>query len=693
MAQNDENNIYFNFSYLALKLLGKGLYSNTWAALSELIANSIDAEAKEIYILFNYSNENRSLEIFDSGNGMSYEDLSKRYVWVGRNKREDQDEKHSSLVMGRKGIGKLAALYLSNNYYILSKKENVEEVEYWHLNLNDALDSEIPRLQKSNLEEANVSFYDLWYSKGKGTYIKLNNVDMKHIGEKTLDSLKARFANFFLLNEIDCDIKIGILDNGCNISDVVFEPISKNIAFKNMCAIYSDDFKNINEFLSSGVSIPYSGNIKEIKEQKFPVVKINADQFQNLNGKMEFDIDGKRVVKEYQLSGWIGIHASINVEEANMNDANFLKNGTYNPNHLRLYVRKKLACDNFMEYLKNTQAFGAYIEGEISFDILDDDSLEDIATSNRQGYVEDDSRVKKLIEILKPIIGMLISTRVKFRSIILEEEEAFYEAEKKSREERIAEQKKALELAEQKAAELGIRLKKTQDEKQKQIEINQYITKMSKLKNRDIINIIHSIFNNCYNINMQFANLNPYYSQFSTPQLKILKKINKFNFLNYNIAKNVAQGGYAIPTTSKMLHLQSFISDYISNVLMKLYKDDLNIIVNNTEIDYIIKANPIYLTTILDNLIVNSIKAKSKNLKVSFIDTETQYKIVIEDDGEGFDSSINDLKVIYDFGFSTTKFGAGIGMFYVKEYILKCNGSIEAFRKDSGAEFILNWNK
>ncbi len=26
-------------------------------------------------------------------------------------------------VMGRKGIGKLAALYLSNNYYILTKKE------------------------------------------------------------------------------------------------------------------------------------------------------------------------------------------------------------------------------------------------------------------------------------------------------------------------------------------------------------------------------------------------------------------------------------------------------------------------------------------------------------------------------------------------------------------------------------------
>ena len=690
---NDSNNIYFNFSYLALKLLGKGLYSNTWAALSELIANSLDAEATEIYILFNYSKETKTLEIFDNGNGMSYEDLSKRYVWVGRNKREDTDEKHSKMVMGRKGIGKLAALYLSNNYYIVSKKNNVEEIETWHLNLSDSLDSDIPRLIKSNISEAELTFFDLWYSKNKGTYLKLNNVNMKHIGEKTLDSLKARFANFFLLNEIKCDIRIGILEQGEDINSVEFLPIQKNIAFKNLCAVYADDFNIINNELSSGIVIPYSGNIQEIKQQKFQVVKMNAENFSNIKGKMNFEVDGKVIEKEYQLSGWIGIHASIEASDANINDKRFLKNGTYNPNQLRLYVRKKLACENFMDYLKNTQAFAVYIEGEISFDILDDDDLEDIATSNRQGYVEEDIRVKKLIEILKPIINSLISTRVKFRQIIIEEEKAFIDAAKKAKDERIEAQQQAIVEAEEKVADLGRKLKRSQDEKQKQIEINQYITKMSKMSNREVVNIIHSIFNNCYNINREFANLNPYFNQFSNVQLKILKKINKLNLLNYNISKNVTQGGYAIPTAIKNINLQSFISDYIDNVLRKIYGEDIDITVNKIENDYNLKANPTYLTTILDNMFVNSIKANSENIIISFNEDEQFYYIIIDDDGNGFDSSITNLKSIYDFGFSTTKEGAGIGMFYVKEYISKYNGQIEACRKEKGVRFVIKWNK
>lgn len=41
-----------------------------------------------------------------------------------------------------------------------------------------------------------------------------------------------------------------------------------------------------------------------------------------------------------------------------------------------------------MPYLKNTQAFSNYIEGEINFDVLDDNSLGDIATSNRQGLLK-----------------------------------------------------------------------------------------------------------------------------------------------------------------------------------------------------------------------------------------------------------------------------------------------------------------
>lgn len=76
-----------------------------------------------------------------------------------------------------------------------------------------------------------------------------------------------------------------------------------------------------------------------------------------------------------------------------------------------------------MPYLKNTQAFSNYIEGEINFDVLDDNSLGDIATSNRQGFAEDDERVALLISLVKPIVSTLIVQRVKVGQEIREEED------------------------------------------------------------------------------------------------------------------------------------------------------------------------------------------------------------------------------------------------------------------------------
>ena len=40
--------VEFSFGWLALKLLGKSLYSNAWSAISELVANGFDANAKNI---------------------------------------------------------------------------------------------------------------------------------------------------------------------------------------------------------------------------------------------------------------------------------------------------------------------------------------------------------------------------------------------------------------------------------------------------------------------------------------------------------------------------------------------------------------------------------------------------------------------------------------------------------------------
>ena len=151
---------------------------------------------------------------------------------------------------------------------------------------------------------------------------------------------------------------------------------------------------------------------------------------------------------------------------------------------MRLYVRRKLAVENFLDYIKNTQAFSNYIEGEISFDILDNNQLEDIATSNRQGFIEDDDRIILLVNLLKPIINYLIRKRVKLGGIVNEEEKQYREKEKEriEQEKKIAlEQKKREESlrreAEERQKEEERNRKKVEDEKKKKLKKGKLLKK------------------------------------------------------------------------------------------------------------------------------------------------------------------------------------------------------------------------
>lgn len=164
------------------------------------------------------------------------------------------------------------------------------------------------------------------------------------------------------------------------------------------------------------------------------------------------------------MEGWIGIHGSLD-------NAILLRNSErgkkLRPNALRLYVRGKLAVDNLMNYIKSSQAFANYIEGEISFDILDEDLLEDASTSSREGYSVSDPRIKKLIEITKRIVRALITERTEVGNTINSELKKLIEkesAEEKARADDAERKKHAAEAMarkEKKAREMEMEARKT----------------------------------------------------------------------------------------------------------------------------------------------------------------------------------------------------------------------------------------
>lgn len=96
-----------------VKHLGLSMYRGAVPALAELIANAWDADAGkvELAIPFDTGLKDEVIEVRDNGRGMSWDEVEKAYLVVGRDKRKAEGGDRSRggrLLMGRKGLGKLA---------------------------------------------------------------------------------------------------------------------------------------------------------------------------------------------------------------------------------------------------------------------------------------------------------------------------------------------------------------------------------------------------------------------------------------------------------------------------------------------------------------------------------------------------------------------------------------------------------
>lgn len=690
---NTENSIEFNFSYYALKLLGKNLYSNSWSAISELVANGLDAQASSVKLFINMSDkEHSTIEILDNGSGMSYDDLANKYVFMGKNKRDDLPDDLKNSVMGRKGIGKLAALFLSKKYFIITKTEQEGE-STWFLDSKNADDSLVPTLEKCSIEEAHIQTKNIWNSYNSGTLIKLTDVDLTGIGYYKLEGLKARLANFFLTDSINSSIEICVLNN--KNDEIHFEPVQKNIAFKNMYLFFSDkDCDLVNEtaktvFVGKTKYPELAKKPREVKilsETEFPQIKGEAF-FTTKNGDTQIKVP-------YKLTGWIGIHTSIDNKSANLNDERYIKNEVFNPNNLRLYVRKKLAVENFLDILKNTQAFSNYIEGEISFDILDDDRFEDIATTNRQSLVVDDERVKLLIDILNPIVGKMIRERVALGTKIRKEEDAIdaeikrkQEDAKRKAEEKAEQEKKAKEKAEkekkieeEKRKELEIKHKKTQRTLEQINSENIFLRKTTNADMDALLTIFHSVLNDSEAI----SEVINYYTPPTLSNINdLIDGVKEANQKIYTISKMATLKNFSDKTEPINGDFITFLKFYLKEISSYKFNKKISFIDNLDETCKLSKEFiPIEIILMMDNIVSNSKKAKAKTLELKTIRESNKILIEICDSGDGL-SPDADVNLLFEKGKSYTN-GSGLGLYQVKKAIQKIGGEIRYKKTEIG---------
>ncbi|KRK65305.1 hypothetical protein FC72_GL001375 [Companilactobacillus tucceti DSM 20183] len=152
--------------------------------------------------------------------------------------------------MGRKGIGKLAALYLSRNYYVSSKRKNDQLLTY-QMNFpksKDIVDNEEPEMSFIN----NPKFCnDKFLKYDSGTMISMREVDLRGYAKISVDSLNNVLSDFYSINNLlNQNIKLKIVSSDEDINSD-FKEIKKVTPFKNMVKILCFDEDTFNRINSS----------------------------------------------------------------------------------------------------------------------------------------------------------------------------------------------------------------------------------------------------------------------------------------------------------------------------------------------------------------------------------------------------------------------------------------------------------
>lgn len=363
MTNSNPNDIAFPYrmsiSLNVLNHLGIGLYSNIPAVLSEIVANSWDADATRVDINIDIAGDR--ITIVDNGNGMTKFDINNKYLTVGYRKRisEPGKTKKGREPMGRKGIGKLSVFSIADVVEVYSVKNGER---------NGLIMSgtEIQQLMQDGVAHeykptpVDGDSIDIQ----QGTKIVLRNIKK---GMSTTETfLRRRLARRFSVIGPEHDFAV----------------------FINSSEITPRD----REFFDSIEFVWYFG-----EESNFIV---NRCQKLRDSALIENKVDEQL---GYTVRGWIG---TVD-EQKNIDDQH---------NTIVVFAHGKLIQEDMLKDFKEGGIYSKYVIGEIDADFMDLDDKEDIVTSDRQRVKEDDERYIKLKQFVQSVLKKIQSQWTNLRN-------------------------------------------------------------------------------------------------------------------------------------------------------------------------------------------------------------------------------------------------------------------------------------
>lgn len=228
--ENEDKKLKLQFDPNTIEHLGISLYSKLPSVLSELISNSWDADADIVSIDFISHEDNKEIIYSDDGNGMSFEELEKKYLVIGRNRRKKEDIQFSEVkqrpVIGKKGLGKLSVFGICNVVEVCSIRDGLKNE--FHMNLD--------HIKKciSGAYEPQIILQDVETDEESGTTITLKDIRRK--SEFDLNDIALSLSKKF---QIFDRMKVNLNENSSEDSLV---EVNNELKFENFIKEFTWNF-------------------------------------------------------------------------------------------------------------------------------------------------------------------------------------------------------------------------------------------------------------------------------------------------------------------------------------------------------------------------------------------------------------------------------------------------------------------
>ncbi|MEG0358988.1 MAG: ATP-binding protein [Anaerorhabdus sp.] len=642
-------------------ILGKDLITDRYVAIYELVKNSLDAGATEIYVKISPE----LILIKDNGSGMNITDIKNKWLFVGYSEKKEDLGTYA----GSKGIGRFSSDTLGENLTIRTRKKSNIGIEL-DMNWRSFEENQYSLIEQVVLpyrEKDNIDY---------GTELIITNL-RSHWTEKQLIKLKDYLSK--LKNPLDMSngVKINLETEFQNISGVISNNIMEVIMNKSIFlkveissnkihstlihnGNYVCEFSYKNDTILNNINIEIfhlsqSAKLNFTKKMGMPFTRYgNIFIYRNgyrviPYGNENFDIFGLNIRKSQGFNRYLGTRDLLGYILIKDRDNKFKevtsRDGGFVVNESFLALQ-----DLYMEYHRFLEDF-----------------MKTTVFNKLEHYQIDESIVKRFLrkKDFQKILGE--SKKISNISDVLgkiENNIQLSEDDKKS----LKENALSVKLNQEMISDIERNNKALQNQ-------NKAIKKELILKQRLInkiegTNLSQDILEHHLNIETNQMDIIMKNLKVSTPELIKIKNFEDFEIKFYeslnkikslrNLIKSV---NYDTRVDNKNDMIQ-FISEYCEEWSRQ---NNIRYAVFVNDVEYIMKYKAILLTVVLDNILDNALSFKARMLRI-YVEKEKEKITVNFETDTGKIDNLNP-EAYFNYGYSTKKRGTGNGMFFVKKII------------------------